>query len=406
VDGDDALLLGLPPELALLLGLDRPQVVRAAAAGVSPVRALDLARRHHLAGRLASALEQATTVTSEHPVPPTALLDEACTDRRRTAEVFLTERRPQIDHVCELLLAAGVRPTLLKGAALVLGGFLRAGERPMADVDVLVARDDVATAQRALAAGGYRPRVDPATRAWARTRHYQDAPLFHPDHPASLDLHWALVPPHDRRAFRPELLHRTRLREVRAGEVDRLADPDLVLHLALHQWRDRAEGRPGALGQLWDVAVVTRRLDEEAWREVATRAHSTGVLGPVAAVLALTHLLLGQPLPPALPAAGILAEDPRLHAYGTTRVLVPRPEHVQLLMVTGDVAYRPWRQVTRVLSLLRRPTSRLAANHGHPPGWQRRARHLGRVARLLARAAGSPRSTRRELRLDRWAHEL
>jgi hypothetical protein len=98
----------------------------------------------------------------------------------------------------DVLADKGVTPTLLKGSDTAYRYFPEPGTRPRADIDLLVAPQQLDTARGALAAAGY--------FEYRRTRHanrsewrHEDAPqtlrsveLDHADNPWSLDLHVAL----------------------------------------------------------------------------------------------------------------------------------------------------------------------------------------------------------------------
>ena len=398
-----------PPELELLFCLERPEPLLAAAAQVDWSAAVALARDHRLEGRLHRALERCGAGDTSSPA--TASLRSAYEQQAVFAELYLF---PQLEAVCAALLDAGVTPTLLKGAALVAGGIVPAGVRPMADIDVLVPRARFANAQAALDRAGYRARVDARTRQRSVTRSYGDAPLHHREHPMSLDLHWHLQGPHHRHPFDPEALQTCELRLPGGARVQRLTDPDLLAHLCLHFWRDRAKGLPGPLGQLWDVHDLSVRLTDEGWERLVGDSPHRGHRGVVAATVALTHLLFAAPLPPRFPQAGRLADDPRLHAFTLRRVLAPRPPHLQMLVVTPDTTSRPYRMATRAISHLR---------HGDPwPGPEAqpdpeaplgavatrraRARHAFHLLRLVGILARHPGRSRAELAIDRWAHDL
>ncbi len=98
---------------------------------------------------------------------------------------FLTTRTAP---VLRDLDAAGVRATLVKGAALIHAHGVPAKLRPMADLDVLVAPDDLRSATDTLNAHGFRSVVDPTT-----LRDRLHALTFRDDRGAWFDLHWHVV---------------------------------------------------------------------------------------------------------------------------------------------------------------------------------------------------------------------
>lgn len=188
--------------------------------------------------------------------------------------------------------------------------------------------------------------------------------------------------------------------------VHRLSDRDLLTHLALHFWRDRAEGRAGSLGQLWDVRRASPPHDHEFWVELRASAVHRGHPQVLAAVLACSHLILGGPLPDGFPEVAGMAQASATSAYAIRRVLAPRPMAVQLLMVTPDVDYRTRRVLNRVAAQFREPPAHLRETYGDRTSWRLWVHHARLLSRLLLELGRSPADTQAELRLDRWAHQL
>jgi hypothetical protein len=389
----------MPPEIAVLTALDDEQRVAHIAQDVHGPTTMRVAAHHQLTGRLALAVERSGGAAGAL-APFARQLAETL---RYNETRFIAHALPQLRELAQVMLAADIAPTVLKGSALVVAGFVPAGARPMADLDLLVPRADAPAAKRALHAAGYRSGADEETRRWAAVNHYQDAPLRHPRREFPLDLHWHVQHPRHRRPFDPDSLRRVPLQLGDDGPtVLRLHDGDLLAHLCLHFLKDREQGRPGALGQLWDVRDVAIGLDPTSWRDLAEASRHRGHVRSVAAVLGVTHLLLGLPLPTPFPEVGDLVTDQRLHSYAIRRVLAHRPQHLQLLMVTPDVEYRPGRVLARVIGHARRDPSENQA------GQIRFARlhHAGSVARLALRALPVSADVRSEIALDRWSHGL
>lgn len=392
----------LPPELAILTTLDLSDVWPRFAGQVRWRTVADLAGYHRLGGRLASSLEATRDVGA-----PAALVAELLGHRERAKQRFFTEALPQLEELCAALVAANVRPVLLKGASLILSGVARPGERPLSDLDLLVARSEAKSAQSVLDELGYRTGVSTEIRDQAWRDHYQDAPFSHPDRWLHIDLHWDIQHPRHRARFDVLTMSRTPLELPSGSVIDRFADTDELTHLCLHFWKDREQGRPGALGQLWDIHAAAGRLDPTDWPGLAERARGRGHERTLAAVLAIANLLLGLPIPPGFTTVRELVADERTTSFAIRRVLAPRSQHIQLLMVPPDASYRPVRMATRVLGSLRRPLK-------HDPGKDSsisdrisaRARHTAFVFRCLLRSLATPLQARAEIALDRWAHSL
>jgi hypothetical protein len=390
----------LPPELEVLLALRQPERLRAAAEASDWALVLRLARLHHVSGRLATSLDAQGPFTV-----PEEILQVLHADRRTQAQHFSSALLPQLEDLCGLLVDAQVVPTVLKGVALVTSGLVAAGERPMGDLDLLVDEREFATAQRVLETAGYEPRVSAAERDRALLYHYQDAPLYHADHPVSLDLHRHIQSPRHRHPFDVTSLTTTDLRLPSGRTVRRLDDVDLLVHLCLHFWSDRATGRMSSLGQLWDVCDAADALTEAGWITASARSRERGNVGPIAAVLALTALLCGRALPPGFAEPAQLADEHRLQSFAIRRVLAPRPATAQLVMVTPNVDHRPVRVATRLGAQLRNAPRR-GANAELAPSFRMRITHGAEVMRLLADVARHPLTAWSEVSLDRWAHRL
>ena len=392
----------LPPELMVLVSLHQPERWSQIVGDVDWVKVGELAAHHRLQGKLARALPAATQVEV-----PERLLAELVRHRERTASRFATKALPQIEEVCSALVDHDVQPTLLKGTSMILSGLAAASERPISDIDVLVPRLRARVAQAALDQLGYRTRQGEQVREWAWNNHYQDAPLHHPDRRLSIDLHWHIQPRRHRIPFPIDTMQRVPLELPSGLVVQRFANTDELAHLCLHFWKDREQGRAGALGQLWDIHAAAGRLTAQDWTVLATRSQHRGHARTVAAVLAIAHLLLETPVPPGFRLVGEMAADERTSSFAIRRVLAPRPEHIQLLMVTPGVAYTPARVLARVFAYLRRPSDRLDdAAATVTSRWHARFRHVRFTLSCLSRSLSAFRETRAEMGLDHWAHEL
>lgn len=397
-----AVATSLPPELLALTALERPHALASACQDVDWELLVAVARRHRLLGQLWSAID-AAGLTHRVPVHEREAM---ATEWRRRGRWFSTLVLPQLAEVCHALGTEGVNPVLLKGTALVCSGIVPAAGRPMSDIDVLVPREDVATASEVLLGLGYASRVSADERAWARRHHYQDPAWYHPDRPLAVEIHWDLMTRRNRLVFDHHSLGRTELVLPDGQRVSRLDAPAQLTHLVLHFWRDRRAGGPAALGQLWDIHRARRTLSAQEWTDLRVSAEQRGHLQVLAAVLACDDVLIGGDATNRWPEVEILCRNQRLHAFARRRVASPRPTAIQLLMVTESVDYAPWRVATRLLAQFRRPQRALQVLYGPSPAWRSRLRHVATIIRLLVPLLRSPLATRTELSLDRWAHRL
>ena len=174
------------------------------------------------------------------------------------------------------LEAEGVRAVLLKGAATLVRFGDDPGLRPMADVDLLVARADVPLASRLLRAAGLTPR----DRYPHTTRRKHSVSFAGAAGPFDLDvdLHHGLVP-------WPLATALPRLILSHHDELDgwRVPTPgDAICATAVHRAYD---GFKGGCLDLVDLLRLSSLLDGAGWAGLVETSARTGVVGAVYASL-------------------------------------------------------------------------------------------------------------------------
>jgi hypothetical protein len=172
---------------------------------------------------------------------------------------------------------AGVAMVPLKGAALYRLGVYSGGERPMADVDLLVAEADAGRAARVLQGLGYldtsvnwKHRVfEPAEHATALVRKAAASFGEHADRPIKIELHTRIA---ERLPLHP--VDATALVFPAAphpGLNSYASTAALFAHLLLHA-AGNIVPRGLRLIHLHDLALLAARMNEEDWAELlATR---------------------------------------------------------------------------------------------------------------------------------------
>ena len=204
---------------------------------------------------------------------------------------------------------AGVRALAYKGPALAVRAYGHLAMRTYADLDLLVAPEDVEGAGRVLQEAGYvsAHRLSPAQEAVFR-RVDGDYPYHHPLTGALVELHCRVS---SARFCVPlptaALIGRARPVTIGGGEVPAPADDDLFLALCLHG----AKHRWARLEWLTAAAAlaVRAKLDPEA---ILRRAATIGAGRTVLLALLLARDTLGMPLADAIHRA--IAADPVLPA--------------------------------------------------------------------------------------------
>jgi hypothetical protein len=205
--------------------------------------------------------------------------------------------RAQAREAIEALNQSGVEPILLKGVLYLLDGTLTdVGVRVMADIDLVVAREDFDTSVKTLEYIGYQP--EPGKPHL----HPHELPMVRPDRAGSIELHRDLgsqpVP-----SVLPtiEVWEDSKPLAVDGLRARAPSPTHRVLHNVLHaQMQDLnffAGGLP--LRQLHTLVLLDQTLGFEIdWYGVRERMRYHGLGTAFDSYVFLAHRLLGMPLPP------------------------------------------------------------------------------------------------------------
>ncbi|HEX6886291.1 MAG TPA: nucleotidyltransferase family protein [Planctomycetota bacterium] len=166
-----------------------------------------------------------------------ARLPAAAAERLATrARAMAARERAFVELMVRILAAAraaGVRVTLLKGAALVPDLYPPGGLRAQGDLDLLVAPRDLPALLAAARTAGLAPPRGAFPGWWYRLAHYHRKLVPCDGTPLEVELHWHLHAPAHLYAVRGEDL-RARQRPVGAHPAFELERLDRFLHLATH----------------------------------------------------------------------------------------------------------------------------------------------------------------------------
>lgn len=391
-----ATVTGRPDILDDLARRDPEQAVLVAAIRGEPlpptgdeVRLAALANWHRVEGLLARMLVEQQRGSDE--------LQAHFRDRRTATQVRWGSLRARLVDLLAAWTGAGIQATLLKGAALVESGLLPAAERPMADLDVLIDRDDAIRAHSIARGLGFTSASDAGTWHYATTRHHQLPTLVDPTTGVIVEVHHRLLDV-DHAQSRLDAEARRATTPLEGIGARRLDHAGSWLHLAAHFWDDRRRGTGGPLLQLRDLDTVLQHLDLGTLRAAARRAGSERLVGVVAAVVA--HVTgSGR----ATDLAGRQAHDIRVDHFVASRVLGRRSPLAQLVHPTTNVDYTPWRLATRLRRQLWPPIDEIRRTQGS------HARHRDHVVALmpvLRDGIQDRRTTAFDVGLDMWAHEI
>jgi hypothetical protein len=303
------------------------------------------AERHGVLGILHRELTAAPT--------PGRLPPEFATELRRRAalqRLLQSQNYAVLNEILAALDRAGVETATLKGP--VLGERLYGDPtlRVATDLDLMVARDQVAVARDVLAGLGYQ--VEPEPPAHERWGHHikatrEDSPI--------VELHYRLTTNFGALLPSEEFLSRSLgYRTARGARCRVLSAEDELLYLVLHA----AEHLFARLAWLYDIKALLAAHPEIDWAVVADRAQAYGVECPYAFAIDLIARQMEIALPagvvlPAISRARTLAAWALLSAAGHSSSRVP--ESVFGHLFRAALTDRPssganylWRQLQRV----------------------------------------------------------
>jgi hypothetical protein len=160
----------------------------------------------------------------------------------------------------------------LKGAALHEYGIYSAGERPMADIDLLVREDDTGAAAQALLECGYVASCNIRRhQIFAPTDAKQIIPGRlgeHVDVPIKVEVHTRIY--EQLPIITTDITEELFPRSARAGLNSYPSIGSLMMHLLLHA-AGNIRARALRLIQLHDIASVAARFDRDVWRDILAR---------------------------------------------------------------------------------------------------------------------------------------
>lgn len=204
----------------------------------------------------------------------------------------------EVVQIEEALWPTGVDFVLLKGAAYVKSGLVAAQGRMMSDVDILVAREDLAEVEKALIMKGWMSAAQTAyDQRYYRTWMHELPPMRHYKRGTVIDVHHAILPTTAR--LHPSSFKLMSAAEpLRAGGRTKVLTPvDMVLHSATHLFHE-GELERGFRG-LVDIDALLREFGPQLgfWETLVPRGIELELSRPLFYALRYTAIMLGTPVP-------------------------------------------------------------------------------------------------------------
>jgi hypothetical protein len=204
----------------------------------------------------------------------------------------------RVERALDVLLAAGVTPVVLKGAAVLHQFSVEFDTRTLDDVDLLVADADFECSVAALRDAGW---IDPAEREPARWlgESFEKTLLSPGPVRVMFDLHTHIAQRPRYRAEIDRILSRAVPLKVAGRDALRLENHDQAAHLLLHHIQHYFDRR---LKWAFDFARIVGEVDFR-WERLGERLREWG--GTAAGAMALRHI--HKLVPEAVPAEALAA---------------------------------------------------------------------------------------------------
>ncbi len=216
----------------------------------------------------------------------------------RAARGSRRSTRWEVRKIHAALAGAGLPFALLKGAAYELAELPPAVGRLYVDIDILVRREDLSRAERALFEHGWiSTKLDAYDQRYYRQWMHEIPPLHHTRRSTSLDVHHTILPPTASLNPDPVLLWAEAQELASWPGMFVLGPLDMVLHSAVHLFHDGDLDR--GLRDLVDLDGLLRHLapSEGFWDRLLSRAGEQDLVRPLFYALRYCSMLLGTPVP-------------------------------------------------------------------------------------------------------------
>lgn len=236
------------------------------------------------------------------------------------SEAFRRDAWRELGHIEQALAGLDTPVLLLKGASYILLDLPTADGRTFSDIDILVAKNHVASAEAALMLGGWTAgKLNAYDQRYYRQWSHEIPPMTHLRRGTTIDLHHSLVMP----TCRIQVDSGRMVSE--AIPVDgsklwwRLKDEDMVLHAASHLLLNSEFDR--GLRDIWDIDLLYRHftsLSASFPERLLARAREVGLEAILMEALVLASIFFGTSFPDGLtPARSSLFSRLLLRAAST-----------------------------------------------------------------------------------------
>lgn len=215
---------------------------------------------------------------------------------RREGDALLCDVRRELNYLAKAVEQLSTPVILLKGAAYVASGLPASQGRTFSDVDILVTREHLASAEGALMLAGWKAApLNSYDQRYYRQWSHEIPPMSHVQRGTTVDLHHSLVMPTCRMKVDSVRMIADAVR-IPGSIWWRLRDDDLVLHAASHLLLNSEFDR--SLRDLWDIDLLLRHFsqtDADFSQRLLARAMQVGLASVAEQALALCSQFFQTP---------------------------------------------------------------------------------------------------------------
>lgn len=279
-------------------------------------RLLSCARRNAVLAYLAERSVAAGRFDNMPEIPRASLLS-AKTSAARLAQLAHWE----LDRIRRVLRPMAIPVIALKGVAYILRRLPHATTRLLSDIDIMVPREQIDSAERALMSAGWQgTHLDAYDQRYYREWSHEIPPLLFPGRLLEVDMHHTICPPVSRLRPVPEAFWADAQPSEMAG-VSVLSPVDSVLHASVHLFFDSDFN--GRFRDLLDLHELIARFasDETFWPALLARSRAQGLGRPFYYALVTLSRVLATPIPEQAMAEAAAFKPPALIDDWMTRTL-------------------------------------------------------------------------------------
>ena len=213
------------------------------------------ARQAGLLNRLSASLRKAGRAEIQYP----EYLHKHVLATSIQTDAFQRDVHRELGHIQQALSELHAPVLLLKGASYLLLGLPAAMGRIFTDIDILVPRQYLPSAEAFLMLGGWSTgKLEPYDQRYYREWSHEIPPMTHLRRGTTIDLHHSLVMPTCRIHVDSEKMVRDAVPVDPKGFWWRLRDEDILLHAASHLILNSEFDR--GLRDIWDIDFLFRHF--------------------------------------------------------------------------------------------------------------------------------------------------